>query len=402
MLLQSTSNIIIQGKVKLPLGSKPKTMKTKSYISLIALLAGMAVSCAKIEQGNGRVEDRRICYDVIQDRSAVTKAAGVYPTGESFASYAWYLPDGKNWADDKEDAALYIDEAVISYDNARSSWYDQTRTYYWPKTGSLTFFSISPASVAESAVLTKDDGFWISSWDVAANQDKDIMVADIQTDKNANETVGSFTGVPTIFRHKLAMIEGFTFNTFKDYAPGKSGSSYKDDDKRFFIKSIKVNNLKQEGRFVSGNAPSSTNIGQWQVSGTSAETDYIWFSESEGVEVVYNSSESERIPANNLGGKASILVLPQTFTNPDDAYLEYEPNIEITYETWEYTNNSGAYNYYETTARASLYSILASVGNRLDMNKKITFNITINLNSNLIIWAPDQNDWTDDDFNISI
>ena len=375
-------------------------MKTRSYISLIALLAGMAVSCAKIEQGNGRVEDRRICYDVIQDRSAVTKAAGVYPTGQSFASYAWYLPDGKNWADDKADAQLYINRAEISYDNANNSWYDQTRTYYWPNTGSLTFFSISPASVAESAELTKDDGFWISSWDVAANQDIDIMVADIQTDKNANETVGSFTGVPTIFRHKLAMIEGFTFNTFKEYAPGKSGDTYKDDDKRFFIKSIKVNNLKQEGRFVSGNAPSSTSIGQWQVSGTSDETDYTWFSGSE--EVVYNSSESERIPANNLGGKTSILVLPQTFTNPDDAYLEYEPNIEITYETWEYTNDSGAHKPYETTARASLYSILASVGNRLDMNKKITFNITINLNSNLIIWAPDQNDWTDDDFNISI
>lgn len=360
-------------------------------------------SCAKIERKDDGVEDRRICYDVIQDRSAVTKAAGVYPTGQSFASYAWYLPDGKNWADDMADAQLYINRAEISYDNANNSWYDKTMTYYWPKTGALTFFSISPASVAESAELTKDYGFRISSWDVAANQDKDIMVADIQTDKNANETVGSFTGVPTIFRHKLAMIEGFTFNTFKDYAPGKSGSSYKDDDKRFFIKSIKVNNLKQKGRFVSGNAPSSTNIGQWQVSGTSAETDYTdytWFSGYR--EVVYNSSGSESIPATNLGGKASILVLPQTFTNPDDANLEDEPNIEITYETWEYTNNSGAYSFYETTARASLYSILASVGNRLDMNKKITFNITINLNSNLIIWAPDQNDWTDDDFNISI
>lgn len=375
-------------------------MKHLSYILGVVAMLSLMPSCAKIERKDDGVEDMQICYDVIQDRSAVTKAAGVYPTGESFASYAWYLPDGMDWNSYRAYAELYIDKAEISYNSSRNSWYDQTRTYYWPNTGSLTFFSISPASVAESAELTKDDGFLISSWDVAANQDKDIMVADIQTDKNANETVGSFTGVPTIFRHKLAMIEGFRFNTFKDYAPGKSGDTYKDDDKRFFIKSIKVNNLKQKGQFVSGNAPSSTNIGQWLVSGTSDETDYTWFSGDR--EVVYNSSESEPIQANNLGGKASILVLPQTFTNPDDAYLEYEPNIEITYETWEYTNDTGAHSSYETTARASLYSILASVGNRLDMNKKITFNITINLNSNLIIWAPDQNDWTDDDFNISI
>jgi hypothetical protein len=95
-------------------------------------------------------------------------------------------------------------------------------------------------------------------------------------------------------------------------------------------------------------------------------------------------------------------MLPQTFEDPGSADVSTVPNIEITYETWTYTDDSGNYEKYETRAIASLYSILASVGNKLDMNKKITFNITINLNSNLIIWAPDQNDWTDDDFNISI
>lgn len=358
-------------------------------------------SCAKIERKDDGVEDMQICYDVIQDRSAVTKAAGVYPTGESFASYAWYLPDGMDWNSYRAYAELYIDKAEISYNSSRNSWYDQTRTYYWPNTGSLTFFSISPASVAESAELTKDDGFLISSWDVAANQDIDIMVADIQTDKNANETVGSFTGVPTIFRHKLAMIEGFTFNTFKDYAPGKSGNTYKDDDKRFFIKSIKINNLKQEGRFVSGNAPSSTMIGLWRVSDSSEEYDYQWFSGNN--EVAYNPSSPVNIAANSLAGsRMNVLMLPQTFEDPGSADVSTVPNIEIIYETWTYTDDSGNCEKYETKAIASMYSILASVGNRLDMNKKITFNITINLNSNLIIWAPDQNDWTDDDFNISI
>lgn len=375
-------------------------MKTRSYISLIALLAGMAVSCAKIEQGNGRVEDRRICYDVIQDRSAVTKAAGVYPTGESFASYAWYLPDGKNWADDKADAQLYINRAEVSYDNANNSWYDKTKTYYWPKTGSLTFFSISPHSVAESVVLTKNYGFWISDWNVHNHQDADIMVSDIQTDKNANETVGSFTGVPTIFRHKLAMIEGFTFNTFKNYAPGYTTyGSYRKEDRRFFITSVKINKIKQQGRFVSGSAPSSINIGQWQVSDASAENDYTWFSGNE--EIVY-SSTAESLAANGLSGRENILLLPQAFANPGTANVETVPHIEVTYVTYEYTNNSGSYTSHTTTARASLYDILKSVGNRIDMNKKFTFNITINLDSNLIIWAPDQNDWTGNDFNISI
>ena len=375
-------------------------MKHLSHIlGLIAVLC-LTISCTRIEQTGDSMADKQIRYDVVQDRSAVTKAAGVYPTGQSFASYAWYLPDGKNWADDKADAQFYINEAEISYDGTSNSWYDKTRTYYWPKTGSLTFFSISPFSVANSVELTPNYGFRISDWNVHDHQDADIMVSDIQTDKNANESYGSFTGVPTIFRHKLSMIEGFTFNTFKEYAPGKTGLEYKNGDKRFFITSIRINNLKQRGRFVSGNSPSSTNIGQWSVSGSSEENDYVWFSGDK--EVVYNASTPESVTPTGLSGKQALLVLPQTFTDPGSADISMVPNIEITYTTWTYTNNSGSYTTHTTVARAPLYTVLESVGNKMDMNKKIVFNVTINLNSNLIIWAPDQNEWTGNDFNISI
>lgn len=360
----------------------------------------MLASCAKIEQDSGRIEDRQICYDVIQDRSSATKAAGAYPTDESFVSYAWYLPDGKTWNADKADAQLYINEANVSFDAVNNSWYDQTTRYYWPKTGALTFFSISPESVAAAVTMTNNYGFWIPEWDVHAHQDADIMVADVQTDKNANEIVGFFTGVPTIFRHKLAMVEGFTFNTFKDYAPGYATyGSYRKEDRRFFITSVKINNVKQQGRFVSGNAPSSINIGQWQVSDTSAENDYTWYSGNE--EIVYGPT-SESLSATGLSGRPGILMLPQTFADPGAADVTTVPNIEVTYVTWEYTNNAGGHTSYTTTARASLYDVLQGVGNRMDMNKKFTFNITINLDSNLIIWAPDQNDWIGNDFNISI
>ena len=375
-------------------------MKYLSHIfSLVAVIC-LTFSCAKIEQTGGGMDKKLIRYDVVQDRSSATKAAGAYPSGETFAAYAWYLPEGMKWSTDKADAQLYINEAQVSYDGISNSWYDKTKTYYWPKTGALTFFSISPYSVASAVELTQNYGFWISDWNVHEHQDADIMVSDIQTDKNANETYGSFTGVPTVFRHKLSMIEGFTFNTFKEYAPGKTGSGYKKEDKRFFIEEIKINNLKQEGRFVSGNSPSSTNIGLWLVSGSSAENDYIWFSGNE--EVDYNPSVPESIAPTGLSGNQNILVLPQTFADPGAADISTVPNIEITFTTWTYSDNSNHYTTHTTTARAPLYAVLQSVGNKMDMNKKIVFNITINLNSNLIIWAPDQNDWTGDDFNISI
>ena len=126
----------------------------------------------------------------------------------------------------------------------------------------------------------------------------------------------------------------------------------------------------------------------------------MWFSGNE--EVVYNASTPESVAPTGLSGKQALLVLPQTFTDPGSADISMVPNIEITYTTWTYTNDSGPYTTHTTVACAPLYTVLESVGNKMDMNKKIVFNVTINLNSNLIIWAPDQNEWTGNDFNISI
>ena len=73
--------------------------------------------------------------------------------------------------------------------------------------------------------------------------------------------------------------------------------------------------------------------------------------------------------------------------------------MEITYIKRLYTG-SDVYNDSEVTASVSFYDLFASTGHRLVINRNLTFNIVFNIDSNLITWAPDQQDWDGSDFKI--
>ena len=63
---------------------------------------------------------------------------------------------------------------------------------------------------------------------------------------------------------------------------------------------------------------------------------------------------------------------------------------------------NGKNNYTDSpiTASVSFYDLFASTGNRLVINRNLTFNIVFNIDANLITWAPDQQDWGSGDFKI--
>ena len=356
-------------------------------------------SCTKFEQGGALGDKAQVSYNVITQKQSVKSSA--YPTATPFVSYAWYLPDGKNWTNNRADAQMYINKANISYQN--SMWYDATMTYYWPLTGSLSFLSYSPADIPDANVSADNsEGIKFINWDVHENPTVDLMVADIAMNKSDNETSGSFTGVPTIFRHKLASVVGFAFNTFHDYANGHDGTignSYANGDILFFIKSVSINKLQQKGNYTSGTMTGATRLGAWERDNASAEHNYTWFTGDE--EIRYSASEHEAVAANGLSGRDYLLVLPQTFTSPGSKSDSEVPNITIQYVKRTYSNSSD-YSDETVTKSVSLYSVLGGHANRFDINKKITFRVTINIDSNLITWAPDYDEWTGSDYEMSI
>lgn len=355
-----------------------KVMKRFGKIAIWSLcFATLTLSCTKVEQAESA--QAQIIYNVVQYTQ--TKAAGEYPTNVPFVSSAFYLEDGKTWAANHSEAIAYIENATISFNG--TLWRDASRSYYWPHTGKLNFLSYSPAAIQPKTKIDKDTGITIKDWDVNANQDIDIMVADVQTEQTSNQNVGTYTRVPTIFRHALSKISGFTFNLHKDY--------YTASKIEFLLNSIVIKNMPQKGTY-SNTMPSESNIGAWNKAADRVYS-YTWYSNASGITIPYSESTPLPIPANGLSPYSELYLLPQIY--PADG----GPSLEITYTKRTY---SGPDTYVETqiTASVSFYDLFASTGHRLVINRNLTFNIVFNIDANLITWAPDQQNWDGSDFKI--
>ena len=358
-------------------------MKRFGKIAIWSLcFATLTLSCTKVEQSESA--QAQISYNVVQYTQ--TKAAGLYPTTEKFISTAFYLEDGKTWAANRSEAKPYIENAIISFDGA--NWRDADHAYYWPRAGKLTFFSYSPQAIKSSTKIDRNSGITITNWDVNSHQDVDIMIADVQTDQTANQTGGTYTGVPTIFRHALSKISGFTFNLHKDYANGHSSGSYNNGDVVFLLKSIVIRNMPQKGTY-SNTMPSESNIGVW-TKAADGICSYIWYSDDgDGINIPY-STLTPTVPTGNY---TELYLLPQLY--PADG----GPSLEIKYTKRTYTGDN-QYDNSEVTASVSFYDLFASTGHRLVINRNLTFNIVFNIDSNLITRAPDQQAWDSGDFKI--
>lgn len=355
-------------------------MKRFGKIAIWSLcFATLTLSCTKVEQAESA--QAQISYNVVQYTQ--TKAAGLYPKTEKFISSAFYLEDGKTWAANHSEAKPYIENAIISYDVTRTNWRDADHSYYWPRAGKLTFFSYSPQAIKASTQIDRNSGITITDWNVHSHQNVDIMIADVQTDQTANQNVGTYTVVPTIFRHALSKISGFTFNLHKDY--------YTASKIEFLLNSIVIKNMPQKGSY-SNTMPSESNIGAWNKAADGVY-DYTWYrNDGDGITIPYSTSTPTNISANGLTNK-ELYLLPQLY--PADG----GPSLEITYTKRTY-GLYGSYTDSQITASVSFYDLFASTGHRLVINRNLTFNIVFNIDANLITWAPDQQNWDGSDFKI--
>ena len=347
----------------------------------------LAVCCTKVQQAE--LSSPLVTYQLIQNTQ--TKGASPYDVNETFFSWAWMLEDGQSWVSSKSAAQLYIDKATIGHSS--DGWSDINKVNYWPKSGyNLTFFAASPSDELGTAVsCTPEQGITIKDWNVNDHLGTDVLVADIVENKTAVDNQGWAAGVPTIFRHALSKISGFTFNLHKDYANGHSSGSYVNGDVVFILKSIEIKNMPQKGTY-SNLMPSESNIGAWtDVDGVH---DYTWYrGDGDGITIPYSTSDPLPVKANGLSPYSELYLLPQLYL------ADGGPSLEITYSKLTY---SGPDTYVEAqiTASVSFYDLFASTGRRLVINRNLTFNIVFNIDSNLITWAPDQQPWGSGDFKI--
>ncbi|MBO4557276.1 MAG: fimbrillin family protein [Bacteroidales bacterium] len=179
----------------------------KKIIVIAAAVLALA-SCTKVQS---KVEvSREISFQVANYLPTRAEAGAKYENG-NFGTYAWF-----NAADE------FMVNEEVGPDGGQ--WATVHHTFYWPKTGSVTFVSYSPFSgtnnTADSTptVTKSGDTFRLAYGSAAAPVtvgDTDLMYADL-VEANANRDLltddlldgqdSRYTGVPTLFRHALAKV----------------------------------------------------------------------------------------------------------------------------------------------------------------------------------------------------
>lgn len=366
-------------------------------VLFFALAVGVALAaCTKNEVRPVNV-DQEITFQAVVDKAA-TKAGTTfdnsvkYPTDRPFGTFAFFYTDENGYS---KTAPKYIDNAEVKNTSKATSgavWTTDPK-YYWPKQGYLTFMSYSPYNELNTKVtcapLTDDAmaEIKITDWDVNANQNVDIMIADRVDNLRANGSNDDYTGVPTVFRHKLAQIVKFSIKTKEDFGNLKSGAPQA-GSKLFFLKKIELQNIVTNGSFTSGVQPSNTIIGLWSEATTPQKTNYIWYENTVDNSSLAKDEEYEfnttavALSSGNIKTNGYLLVRPQTFAASDNK------KIEITYVIRSYTSAT-AYSDETVVQSFNIHSATPS----WDINKKYSFTITVDLNQ--IYWAPSVENWED-------
>lgn len=384
----------------------------KSILLAAAAIASLA-GCSKVEVKSVDEAPARISWNaVVGKHSTKAPVEGTkFDKNHSFKTFAFYNANETAWP---TGASLYIDNQEVKYYPAAvapfvaKSWHTVTANY-WPKQGSLTFFSYSFANNSVSfkgnLTCTATDGLKLVGYDVneTGNKNSDFMVADIMAGQRQNTTnaAGAEKGVPTIFRHALTQIVGFNVKTKDNY----KGAALAAGSKVIEVNSIKIVNAYSKGNYTMTNDV-ATRTESWENRSDFQTYEYT---------PVAGKSEAKNTTAAELVNEQKIF-LPQDFAASGYTYTgvsllekslerqttEYMTkvtavgHIELKYTIKTYTD---ATNYSEEEVTELI--ALEEIGN-WGINKKITYNIKIDLSSNIIYWDPTVEAWAEEDQTITI
>ena len=170
----------------------------KLFVFAVAAVAVLA-SCTKAEVNT---PDQAISFQAANYMSQVTKANVTFGTGNTFHTNA-YVHTLLNGSPSTQQ--MMFDEEISWVDDPTFQWLP-SRTYFWPKTGYVNFFSYagSPAPTAKA-----ENSLTYTTVDIAT--DSDILVAEAAYEQTGNLSTyhidnAGVKGVPTLFHHMLSKV----------------------------------------------------------------------------------------------------------------------------------------------------------------------------------------------------
>ncbi len=302
-------------------------MKKLTYMLLGAALAMSSCSESILDEQ----PDQAITFQVANYMS--TKADPTNLDGNPDFSATAYFHESA-WASATE-YSTYMNGVTISHQSSPDCWAPAS-TYYWPKTGLLSFWGYSP-STGVSATYDKSTG--ITFWDftvvtdpsstIASGNKVNLMYSDEDESKDLTEGAAmgrtetyGHSGVPMIFHHALAKLKfNIVYKEVYYNAATRAETSLNSAQKAFFtgakVKSLKIYNLSYKGSFQSS-------TGTW-----TPTTDRLVYADAKTL----NSTETAipDAPTSQDAGAAvtyvdDYFVLPQSITGAtgDDTNIEIE------------------------------------------------------------------------------
>lgn len=389
----------------------------KIFILAAAALTVLA-ACTKIETVESTVETP-ISFSVLnhlqRTKAQVLPFTGTeYPTGVSFGTYAWWTSDTwANTANDNKLQFIFMNNEEISHSEATATeaakWAPAT-TYYWTKTGYITFASYSPyvnsttaASKGFSAVPTYSvtNGFTFPDYTVVGNSNVDLMYADLAasctktTNANGNSVLDGTTGdngtdhgyagVPTIFNHALCQV-GFAFRCVGTKNPNVT-------EIKVVVTDVDIKNISKKGSFTQNNTPKWVAADR-TVADNVADYDFDPATDLELTmidKLVADAYSTEEAAASYSAIAEKRILLPQTLLNTP-ADTDQKVTIAYTIKI-KYDSDPDNYATEYVTSTVNLYT--AGLTTWSD-NQNITYRITINPYSDVpVTFDPAIVSWTD-------
>lgn len=355
----------------------------KKLIVLFSAVAALA-ACSKNEVVPAvSGENVEISYKVAPRTKADPQA---FDTKNVFASWAYYLPSGKNWDANRTEAKEYISNSEISFNDG--VWKNKDISYYWPNGGSLTFFAYSLNSSSLTNKFGTDTHFTCENYDnpethvsqygisgmlnLDTHPNTDFLVADIAIDKNAHENIYNFNGVPTLFKHKLSRVK-FAVKKKSDY-PGAT----------ITLNSITFKNLVNGMTYTQYRKEEAKGLIPDYISDFGASRSTQEYTKTDFK--VSSSTSFDPVPDAN---EVRYIYIPQDFKS-----VEEEGKIATIEVKYTVTDKEGISKTYTKTLKVK------DIFDSWKIGKRYTFNLMFSLNE--INWAPAVGDWENEIKNIDI
>lgn len=348
-------------------------MKKLFYFAAAAVALAACAKNEVIPVNSG--ESQEITFNVAPKTKADPQA---FSANNVFASWAYYLPNGKNWSENWKDAQEYISSSEISFNNG--VWKNKDITYAWPHEGSLTFFAYSlnsnkltdPSGTGSFLYCEKSDAgtsenkvdqYGITGTiDLDVNNNVDFLVADIASDKTANESKYNFNGVPTLFRHRLSKVK-FAIKKKSDYP-----------NTTITLNSIQFNNLSHAMHYTQFQKDKVTDEFQEVLKPVDAVSTQVYTNTNVEVTTDFVAIADEK--------EVRYIYIPQNFST-----VNTTATIEVKYTVDQKIGGTTITKTYTKTLNVK------DLFESWEMGKKYTIKLTFTLDE--ILWAPAVEDWVD-------